>query len=345
MKKVCVIGHFGEGKDLVNGQTIKTKILTTELERILGNENVQIIDTHGGILNIPKLVAETLKAFRNCENIIILPAHNGIKFIAPMCVFFNKIWPRKVHYVVIGGWLYELLDKHRLLRKTIKSINYVYVETLIAKERLEKLGLNNLYIMQNFKPLTVLSESQLNYTYEYPLKVCTFSRVTEKKGIEDAVKVVKELNRRHEKKIYKLDIYGPIDSGQQQWFDSLTEEFNEDIEYRGAVDYNNTTSILKDYYLLLFPTKYYTEGVPGTIIDAYAAGVPVVASKWESFSDVIEDRCTGIGYEFDNYNDFLTVLDDMGNNIDKAIEMQKKCLLKAKNYLPETAIKVLVDNL
>ena len=30
-KKVCVIGHFGEGKVLLNGQTVKTKIITEEL--------------------------------------------------------------------------------------------------------------------------------------------------------------------------------------------------------------------------------------------------------------------------------------------------------------------------
>ena len=27
MKKVCVIGHFGFGENLLNGQTIKTKIV------------------------------------------------------------------------------------------------------------------------------------------------------------------------------------------------------------------------------------------------------------------------------------------------------------------------------
>ena len=31
MKKVCVIGHFGFGENLLNGQTIKTKIVTKEL--------------------------------------------------------------------------------------------------------------------------------------------------------------------------------------------------------------------------------------------------------------------------------------------------------------------------
>ena len=66
--------------------------------------------------------------------------------------------------------------------------------------------------------------------------------------------------------------------------------------------------MLKNYFLLAFPTKFYTEGIPGTILDAYAAGVPVIASKWESFFDVIEEGKTGIGYEFDNQKELEKIL-------------------------------------
>ena len=45
---VSVLGHFGEGKNLLNGQTVKTKIITEELQNRLGQEQVLKIDTHGG---------------------------------------------------------------------------------------------------------------------------------------------------------------------------------------------------------------------------------------------------------------------------------------------------------
>ena len=47
-KIVGVIGHFGYGKNLVNGQTIKTKIITDELKKILGEDNVETIDSSIG---------------------------------------------------------------------------------------------------------------------------------------------------------------------------------------------------------------------------------------------------------------------------------------------------------
>ena len=44
-KTVCIIGHFGFAKNLLNGQTVKTKIITKELEKQLGKEEVLKIDT------------------------------------------------------------------------------------------------------------------------------------------------------------------------------------------------------------------------------------------------------------------------------------------------------------
>ena len=46
--KVSVLGHFGRGETLLNGQTVKTKIITEELQRRLGRKQVLKIDTRGG---------------------------------------------------------------------------------------------------------------------------------------------------------------------------------------------------------------------------------------------------------------------------------------------------------
>ena len=70
MKKVCVIGHFGFGKELLNGQTIKTKTVTIELEKQLGKDQVVKIDTHGGARVFLGIICKMLKAFCYCENIL-----------------------------------------------------------------------------------------------------------------------------------------------------------------------------------------------------------------------------------------------------------------------------------
>ncbi|MFR3494185.1 MAG: glycosyltransferase [Blautia sp.] len=53
------------------------------------------------------------------------------------------------------------------------------------------------------------------------------------------------------------------------------------IRYKGMVPFNQSTEVLKNYDALLFPTYYEGEGFAGTIIDAFAAGLPVIASDWK----------------------------------------------------------------
>ena len=45
MKSVSVIGHFAVGRQSLNGQTIKAKIVTGELKRVLGDDQVGTFDT------------------------------------------------------------------------------------------------------------------------------------------------------------------------------------------------------------------------------------------------------------------------------------------------------------
>ena len=345
MKKVCVIGHFGFGENLLNGQTIKTKIVTKELDKRFGADQVVKIDTHGGTKAFPSVVFQMIKAFIKCNNIIIFPAHNGIKIFVPLCNSINLFFHRRLHYVVIGGWLPSFLKDKSNLKKGLTKFNGIYVETTTMKNALYDLGLYNVTILRNFKDIKPLQKEDLNMDVVEPLNICTFSRVMKEKGIEDIVNAVKEVNEKYKETIYTLDIYGPVDGQQTDWFDELQKSFPDYVKYKGMVQFDKSVEVLKDYFFLAFPTRFYTEGIPGTILDAYAAGVPVVASKWESFNDVVDGGTTGIGYEFADYKDLKQKLEHIYENPNEIINLKKSCINKAKEYLPPIAIKVLVDEL
>ena len=116
-------------------------------------------------------------------------------------------------------------------------------------------------------------------------------------------------------------------------------KFPDYIRYKGAVPYDKSVDILKGYFALLFPTHFATEGIPGTIIDAYAAGVPVIASEWESFSDVVDNNITGIGYPFSDNNGLEKILLYIAEHPEIIIKMKSNCLIKAAEYLPDIAIR------
>ena len=151
MKKVCVIGHFGFGKDMLNGQTIKTKTVTNVLEKHFGSDQVIKIDTYGGVKALPLIVLKMIIGFRQCESIMIFPAHNGIKVFVPLCNAINTVFHRKLHYIVIGGWLPSFLEDKKRLREGVNRFTGVYVETSTMQIELKKLGISNTYILKNFK--------------------------------------------------------------------------------------------------------------------------------------------------------------------------------------------------
>lgn len=341
MKKIAIIGHFGFGENLLNGQTIKTKILTDVLKEKLGEENITSIDTHGGAKALMVIVSKMASVFKNNSDIIMLPAHNGLLIFTPLLSFFNKFFRRNLHYVVIGGWLPEYLDNHKftatLLRKNFKGI---YVETSVMERDLRKRSFDNIYILPNYKNIETVAEEEISVIDGYPVKTCTFSRVTEKKGIADAIRAVIEINKEAGKTIIKLDIYGSIDGDFKAEFELLVANVPDYIMYKGAVDFDKTVQTLKNYDLQLFPTKFRTEGIPGSVVESFFAGVPVVASKWNSFDDVIDDEITGIGFEFGNYDDFKEKLQTLAYDYEKINQMKINCINAAEKYKAECKRKM-----
>ena len=179
MKAVSAIGHFALGKVFLDGQTIKTKIITEELQRQLGQAQVSIIDTHGGLKALAKAPRQCLAALQKNRNVVIFPAHNGLRVYAPLLSRLRHFFKgRRLHYVVIGGWLPQFLQKRKHLAKALKGFDAIYVETSTMKAALEAQGFENTFVMPNCKKLEVLSEDELVYPQGLPLKLCTFSRVT-----------------------------------------------------------------------------------------------------------------------------------------------------------------------
>lgn len=343
--KVSVLGHFGGGENLLNGQTVKTKIITEELQRSFGREQVLKIDTHGGWKTLVKAPFQTISALKNSRNILIFPAQNGLRIYAPLLSFFRHFFKgRKLHYVVIGGWLPQFLTKRKGLAKALKNFDGIYVETGTMKSALEARGFENVFVMPNCKKLTVLSENELVYPQGVPYKLCTFSRVMREKGIEDVVKTVTEVNQSFGCTVFSLDIYGQVDENQTEWFGALQKTFPDYIRYGGLVSFDKSVETLKEYFVLLFPTYYEGEGFAGTLIDAYSAGVPVIASDWKYNTELVNEN---VGYVYKTRDNVALskLLSAVVTDPTMILKKKKACLYEAEKYKIEKAIGVLLDRI
>lgn len=345
MRSASVLGHFGEGLNLLNGQTVKTKIITEELKKKLGQEQVLIIDTHGGKKTLLKAPFQVFRALKNSKNVLIFPAHNGLRVYAPLLFFERKFFKkRKIHYVVIGGWLPDFIKNRKFLAKCLKRFDGIYVETNTMKSALKAQSFENVYVMPNCKKLSVLSENELVYPSKMPYKLCTFSRVMKEKGIEDAVNAVVTVNAVLGIRAFSLDIYGQVDETQTDWFDSLQKKFPSYIHYGGLVQFDKSVNVLKDYFALLFPTYYNGEGFAGTLLDAYSAGVPVIVSDWKYNAEIVNEN-VGFVYPTGDTNALIDILKAISENPVQILEKKTACLKEAEKYRIDKAVQILIEQL
>lgn len=335
----AVLGSFAVGQTTYGGQTMKTRNFTDALEGEIGKEKVCRIDTHNWKKNPIRLIMNIRKALKSSKELVILPADRGIMIIPRVALLINKRFGKKIKYVVIGGWLPNILNNNNKLQNTLKKLDRIYVETACMKKKMENMDFSNISVMPNFKQIKVLEEHNLVFRNEEPFPLCTFSRVLKEKGIEDAVRMVELANEILGKNVYRLDIYGKIDEDQREWFANLKKNFSNNINYKGYVNGFSSTEIIRNYFLLLFPTYYSGEGYPGTLIDAFSAGVPVMVSDWAYNSEIVNDE---VGYVLETHNIELWAekLVEIANNTMLVNSLKCNCLRYAKKMKPESVIKM-----
>lgn len=342
MYDVCIVGHFAEGKNLLNGQTVKTKNLHRALTEKIGEEKIITVDTHYFGKNPLKILSGCYMALKSSRCVIVLPAYKGVRIIFPLMTILNIFFKRKIYYDVIGGWLPGFIKNKKILRFFLKNLTGIWTETDVMKKQLEKLGFNNVTVVPNFKFLTPVSEPCVS-SFEKPYKLCTFARVMREKGIEDAVKAVNEINSEAGEKVITLDIYGSVENSYKEDFEMLKSSFGSNITYKGAVDSDLSVAVIKEYYLQLFPTLFPTEGIPGSIIDSFFAGTPVLSARWNSFDEIIEDGTDSFGFEQGNYDDFKITLNRLINAPDDVLSTSKAAINKAACYSVETVSQQILD--
>ena len=346
MKRVVVLGHFAFGLDKANGQTIKTKVIGNELRRVFGDSEVGFEDTMGGWRFLIRLPLIILRMLRHYDNVVILPAYKGVRVIVPLLVTMNLLFHRKLHYAVIGGWLPSYAKAYPVLRFYLKRIDKIYVETHhMADSLTNDYKFKNIVVMPNCKPLDMLKEEDVPTYLQAPFRLCTFSRVMKEKGIEDAVNAVNAANRQLGEKTFTLDIYGLIQKGQETWFRQLMSEQPEEIRYGGIIPTNDSTPVLRNYFSLLFPTRFRTEGFAGTLIDAMAAALPPIASNCPSNIELIDDGTTGLLFPLGSQDAMTDILIKIGHNPSLIQQMRLPCLRRSMEYLPTEILHTLIKEM
>lgn len=293
-KKVLVLGYFGYNTNQLDGQTVKTRdVYKLVSEQTKGGAD--LYDTQEFQYNKLSIFKMFWKVAR-CRTLFYLPAHNNLKYIFPFIFILSVLFRVRIHYFVVGGWLREFLMPLPLHRAMLRRIEGIHVETQRLKNELEEhFHYTNVDIFPNFRffkfdPKRFESEK---------LRLVFMARVNRMKGLDWIFELADTIEARHLAERISITFYGPVHEEDKTYFEENVARFSF-VEYKGALEPKDIHETLSHYDVMLLPTHYFTEGLPGSVVDAYISGIPVIVTDWKHAREFVEDGVSGFIVPFEN---------------------------------------------
>lgn len=340
-RRIGLIGRADLNHELYDGQTVKTRSMYRLLSELYGEESIVLVETMDYSRHMLRVLYSFVRCMFLCDSVVVMLSEGGRRAFFPLLYIFARFRGVHVYHNLIGGWLASNLDKYPRWVRYLNSFQVNWVEARELVAALGQRGVNNARYLPNFKYFSGGDDASLKLSSPVAgsgYRFCTFSRVVAEKGIGDAVHAVHELNRRGDGRSYRLDVYGPIDESYRSEFMALVTEFAE-VEYCGCVAPEGAIEVLKRYFALIFPTRWELEGIPGSIIDALTAGIPVIASKWRYYDEMLTDGETGFGYQLGHPDELADTLEKLFSGDVDVQRMGAECVERSRDYAPENVAK------
>lgn len=134
-----------------------------------------------------------------------------------------------------------------------------------------------------------------------------------------------------------VDIYGPMSEG-------LTAEAfrGRKSHYCGVLQPAQVSGVLTGYDVLVLPTYFEGEGYPGVILEAYTAGLPVIATRWRSIPEVVDTE-SGILIEPGDTAQLEEAMTLLINSVPIMDRLRSGALAKAKEFSSDVWADKFID--
>lgn len=332
---IFVLGYFGLKSGQFDGQTVKTRSVHRLFEEKIGGK-VAFYDTEELKKSRCSIIPALFRIIRT-KQLVYLPAQNNLKQFFPLIFMLSKLFRFHIHYFVVGGWLMKFISEHPSFGVKLKEISGIYTETEKMKKELQgKHNINNVDVFPNFR--FFVPQQTLAQNKNEVLKLVFYSRINRKKGLQFIFDLLAAI-----KIPVDLDFYGPLLNEDRAYFESSINCFP-NVKYLGVVNPENAKETLCQYDLLILPTMYYTEGLPGAVVDAYISGIPVLVTNWMHAREFVKHQETGCIVPFENgLNEALEFIYQINSDRILLNTLKNNAMQEAMRFSADNAWKVFQD--
>ena len=246
MTKLCFIGHFGGNELFREGQTVKTQNIAEVLTR---SEEfcIKYVDTYYYKRNVLKFCTQLIAGLISCKRVILCVSRGGRRVFFPLLYWCAKLLKKKVYHFLVGGRLAGETSEKCNWPRYMQSFCVNWVESHLIAEELRGFGVTNAEYLPNFKKLPVVTNGELCYPQGNTTTFCMFSRITEGKGVTEAIEAVAEINQKCGRNAASLDLYGPIAPDYEDVLSTLLAEHSEYARYCGVAEPESSVDVLRKY--------------------------------------------------------------------------------------------------
>ena len=281
--KIRYIGNFPPP---YGGVTIKNKLLFDIL-----SQRAPVI-RFAEWKHIPKKVHQLFNMLlalvsRNPLIIGISAVGGKSKLLTRLLYVCNRRTMQKSLYFMMGGLEAGRIAANPEELKWYGNYRQIYVETRTMAACLQNAGLTNVGFYPNCRrkpdqPITV-SDNRRG-----PLKCVFFSLIQPMKGADNILAAAELLPD------VEFTFWGHISPEYKDEFLSKIEN-RPNVKYLGVFSGSSEAvyAELANHDLLLLPTKWASEGVPGILPEAKIAGIPAIVSNMSYNAELIEDKVAG----------------------------------------------------
>lgn len=170
--------------------------------------------------------------------------------------------------------------------------------------------------------------------YEHDKYFLFLGRMAHQKGAIYAIEAMNKMKNTD----YKLKITGTIsnsDDDQAIWKYVVENNLQDKVEFVGFQRGESLENLIKSATCIVCPAIWY-ENMPNTVIEAYAYGKPVIASRLGSLAEIVVDNETGMLFEPKNSDELAEKFMMFVNDNELSGKLGKQARLKCeKDYSEE----------